>query len=178
MMVVLTETEHAALKTMALRLVLGAGGLEAAASVTRVGKTQLALYYDQHRPDCFMPVDVVAALQRAAGADHMTAELARLRGLELVPIDGAADPCELEAASARAAIEGAEAVAACLSHKSPDEVEREAREAAAAFTRMADRAAARQPNSPAAPAVKGEAAPAVRPRPGRGGGGRRPGARP
>lgn len=60
-------------------------GIEAACAVTGKSKATLGRYYsdsDEHA-DRFMPIDVVAALEGAAGFPHVTAALADLRGITL-----------------------------------------------------------------------------------------------
>ena len=58
-------------------------GIEAAAALSGKSKATLGRYYsdaDEHA-DRFMPVDVVAALEKAARYPHMTAALSELAGL-------------------------------------------------------------------------------------------------
>lgn len=60
-------------------------GIERACDLTGRSKATLGRYYsdaDEH-DDRFMPVDVVAALEGAAGFPHVTAALADLRGITL-----------------------------------------------------------------------------------------------
>lgn len=60
-------------------------GIEAAAALTGKSKATLGRYYadgDEHA-DRFMPIDVVARLESAAGFPHVTAALADLRGITL-----------------------------------------------------------------------------------------------
>lgn len=87
-----SEIERRALKTAARALITTVGGLEAAAVVTRLGKTQLALTYDPHAADRAMPVDVVADLERVAGEPLMTRLLAQMAGCMLLPIEAAPGP--------------------------------------------------------------------------------------
>lgn len=74
------------LKTAMRALVQRVGGLEAAATVTRVRPSQLASYYDPHQPQQLMPADVVADLEHVAGEPLVTAQLARLAGHMLLPM--------------------------------------------------------------------------------------------
>lgn len=60
-------------------------GIERACDLTGRSKATLGRYYsdsDEHE-DRFMPIDVVAALEAAAGFPHVTAALADLRGITL-----------------------------------------------------------------------------------------------
>lgn len=75
-----------ALKTAFRALVDGCGGLEAAALVTRVGRSVLSDYSHPQKPDCLPPVDVVADLEAVAGAPLVTAVQARLARHVLVPL--------------------------------------------------------------------------------------------
>lgn len=60
-------------------------GVEAACDMTGRSKATLGRYYSdtQEHADRFMPIDVVAALESAAGFPHVTAALADLRGITL-----------------------------------------------------------------------------------------------
>lgn len=87
-----SDIERRALKTAARALVSAAGNLEAAAMVTRLGKTQLARTYDPHTVDSAMPVDVVADLERVAGEPLMTRILAQMAGCILLQVDAAPGP--------------------------------------------------------------------------------------
>lgn len=65
-------------------------GIEAACALTGKSKATLGRYYsdqDEH-DDRFMPIDVVAQLERSAKFPHVTAALADLRGLTM-SLDGA-----------------------------------------------------------------------------------------
>lgn len=60
-------------------------GLEAACELTGKSKATLGRYYsdsDEHS-DRFMPVDAVAALEKAARYPHVTSALAELRGITI-----------------------------------------------------------------------------------------------
>ncbi|MFC7611408.1 hypothetical protein [Teichococcus aestuarii] len=64
------STDDMALKTLTRLLIEQVGGLEAAATYTRVNRSVLSGYQNPHQPH-FMPVDVVGRLEHAAaGADH------------------------------------------------------------------------------------------------------------
>jgi hypothetical protein len=60
-------------------------GIEASAGLCGKSKATLGRYYsaDADHADRFMPIDVVAALEAAAGFPHVTAALADLRGITL-----------------------------------------------------------------------------------------------
>lgn len=66
------------LKIATRRLVEEVGGVEPAASLTRVGKTMLASYYDP-RSGLYVPVDVVADLEARSKSMPVTTALAQLR---------------------------------------------------------------------------------------------------
>ena len=60
-------------------------GIEAACTLTGKSKATLGRYYsdsDEHS-DRFMPIDVVAQLEAAAGFPHVTSALAELRNITL-----------------------------------------------------------------------------------------------
>lgn len=61
------------------------GGLEAAASWTRVGKTELGYYQSDSYPHRFMPIDVVADLTLANGTCAIVGELTSLVECACVP---------------------------------------------------------------------------------------------
>lgn len=60
-------------------------GIEAAAQLSGKAKATLGRYYSQdaEHADRFMPIDVVVAIEAAAGFPHVTAALADLRGITL-----------------------------------------------------------------------------------------------
>ncbi|MEM9797487.1 MAG: hypothetical protein AAF919_13425 [Pseudomonadota bacterium] len=60
-------------------------GVEAACSTTGKSKATLGRYYSLHdeHSERFIPVDTVAALERAASYPHVTAALAELAGLSV-----------------------------------------------------------------------------------------------
>ena len=82
----LPESSYAGLKTATRRLVAATDGIEAAASITRVGKSQIERYTSPHHPD-FMPIDVVADLEAATGQPLVTEALARLAGCALHEVE-------------------------------------------------------------------------------------------
>ena len=60
-------------------------GFEAACTLTGKSKATLGRYYSTapEHADRFMPVDAVAALEKAAGFPHLTSALADLRGVTI-----------------------------------------------------------------------------------------------
>jgi hypothetical protein len=82
-----TEADRNALKTAFKREISILGGLEAAASCTRVGKSVLSEYGAIQAPASFPPVDVVLDLERIAGLPLVTECLARSQGFRLLPIE-------------------------------------------------------------------------------------------
>ncbi|WP_371171267.1 hypothetical protein [Aliiroseovarius sp. 2305UL8-7] len=60
-------------------------GLEAACELTGKSKATLGRYYSdsEEHSDRFMPVDAVAALEKAARYPHVTSALAELRGITM-----------------------------------------------------------------------------------------------
>lgn len=89
---VLASEEYALLEMAVRRLVKGCGGVEAAASLTRVGKSSIGRYQERGTGEC-MPIDVVADLEREAGMVPVTQALARLSGRVLLALpDAAANP--------------------------------------------------------------------------------------
>ena len=84
------RAEARVFSTLARALTDRVGGLDAAAAVTRVGRSQLGNYASLHDGQT-MPVDVVADLEAVAGEPLITAELARRAGYLLVPLTPADD---------------------------------------------------------------------------------------
>ncbi len=81
-----------ALKTAFKLLVQDLGGLEAAATVTRVQRSQLSDYSNiNHAVPSFAPADIILDLETVAGTPHVTAALARSQGYELVPVEAHTD---------------------------------------------------------------------------------------
>jgi len=76
----LSTDNIAILKTATRRLVRAAGGVESAASATRVGKSILSDYQNPALTDHFMPIDVAAELEGDTGTDHVTQAMCRLAG--------------------------------------------------------------------------------------------------
>lgn len=74
----LCSDDLAALKTATRRLIRAAGGVESAASVSRVQKSSLSDYQNPALPDHFMPIDIVLELERDTGTHPVTQALARL----------------------------------------------------------------------------------------------------
>ena len=84
------------LKALTRRLVKIAGGVEHAAKLTRVGKSELSDYGNPNSPK-FMPADIIADLESEVGEGILTAGLARLLE-DGMSKHGALGPVELGAA--------------------------------------------------------------------------------
>ncbi len=78
---------RARLKDAARRQIKASGGLEAAAAITRVGKSELAHYQSPNHPSRFMPVDVLADLMRDSKATDVVDVLASSTNHALMPVD-------------------------------------------------------------------------------------------
>ena len=76
---------YAGLKTGTRLLLRDLGGIDAAASCSRVGRSLWSDYASPHS-DRFIPVDVVIDAEAIAGTPHVTAAMARALGYELVPL--------------------------------------------------------------------------------------------
>ena len=85
----LAASDYKSLRAATRRLVHEAGGPASAEHVTRVNDSQLSEYQvadpNPNRRPQFMPIDVVLDLERDTGVPHVTRELARLSGFDLVP---------------------------------------------------------------------------------------------
>ncbi len=82
--------QHRSLKALFRVLIARCGGLDAAATCVRVGRSQLHNYCDMNS-DQFAPIDVVAELEAVAGEPLVTADLARRAGCILLPVVGEGD---------------------------------------------------------------------------------------
>lgn len=76
-----------ALKTAVKQTVADLGGLDAAASCTRVGRSQI-FDYGSIGTDKFIPIDVALDLELISGNPRITRALAEAQGYELQPIEG------------------------------------------------------------------------------------------
>ncbi len=86
--------ERQGLLTATRRLVDDVGGIDAASAACRLGRSALARHYAPTQSET-MPIDVVAALERASGTIPVTTALARLAGHALVPLSTAPGEPEL-----------------------------------------------------------------------------------
>jgi len=86
-----------AIKTATSALIEECGGVEAAATITRVGKSQLSDYANPHKPDVVIPADVAADLEATTHAPLITAVLARLTHHQIMPLPEAVRGDELRA---------------------------------------------------------------------------------
>jgi hypothetical protein len=77
--------DYNGLKTAWKLLTSDCGGLEATASCTRVGKSQIALYGDV-TSETFPPADVLLDVEAVAGLPRVTTALAGAQGYRLVPL--------------------------------------------------------------------------------------------
>lgn len=80
-----TVTDKYLLKTATRRLITACGGVEGAASLTRVGKTVLSDYGNATRTDHFMPLDVVVDLTADTGVTAVIEAMAALSGGVFIP---------------------------------------------------------------------------------------------
>jgi hypothetical protein len=115
-----------ALKTATKQLVTLCGGLEAAASCTRVGTSQLS-DYGNINSEKVVPADVALDLEVIAGGAPVTATLARLQGYALVRVIPLREQSELATMLARIGKDTGElfsTAAVALSHKTPTVKER------------------------------------------------------
>lgn len=83
------------IKAATRALVDKAGGQTYAADQTRVPQSKLSEYGSVHKPDRFMPADVVADLEAAVGEPVVTRELAEQQGYVLVRASAAASPMSM-----------------------------------------------------------------------------------
>ncbi len=93
--------DYCQLKTAIRRLIAECGGVESAARVSRVNKTVLSDYQNPEKPDCMMPVDVAADLERDCGNSHVSSALARLAGGYFVKPKSGRDIASIAAALPR-----------------------------------------------------------------------------
>lgn len=84
-----SRADYLALKAATRRLVERVGGVDAAAAVTRVGRSQLSVY-GVPDSDQYAPIDIVADLEAEAAAPLVTQALAAAQHLALGPMNAAA----------------------------------------------------------------------------------------
>ena len=87
------------LKVATRLLIERVGGLEAAASCTRIGKSQLANCQSPHS-DQYLPIDVVCRLEQIVGEPMVTKELARRSEHRLEPLGAVEPACAVRVVSA------------------------------------------------------------------------------
>lgn len=87
-----TEHQRAALKAKTRALVRAAGGVESAASVSRVAKSRMSDGGNPGQPDYFLPLDAVLDLELDTGQPVVTTALAQMQGYYLERIDAAPPP--------------------------------------------------------------------------------------
>ncbi len=92
--------QYHALKTATKMLITLLGGLDAAASCSRVQRSQLSDYGNVHVGERFAPIDVILDLEDVVNAPLVTRAMAQSQGYELVAIE-ARTPGKLAADLAR-----------------------------------------------------------------------------
>ncbi len=115
------------LKTAFKMLIADLGGLDAAASCTRVKRSNLSDYGAPGK-DFAVPSDVIADLETVAGTPRVTSALARIQGYTLVPIEFSGDQSALSVLLATMGKDVGElfaTAAAVLAHGRPTDAERE-----------------------------------------------------
>lgn len=116
-----------AVKTAFKNLISDLGGIDAAASCTRIGRSQIA-NYGMAGNEQFVPVDVLMDLEHVGGFPHVTAALARTQGFVLVPVECSRNQGELSVLLATIGKDVGDLFAtgaAVLAHGKPTDVERE-----------------------------------------------------
>lgn len=81
-----SEVQRNGLKTHLRRIHAALGGIDAAASCTRVVRSKLAEYADVNRPDRHIPIDVLLDLEMGSGQPFVTEFLAGAQGYVLLPM--------------------------------------------------------------------------------------------
>lgn len=81
------SAQYHALKTASKMLVSLLGGLDAAASCSRVQRSQISDYQNVHVAERFAPIDVVMDLESVAGSPLVTRAMAAALGYELVAVE-------------------------------------------------------------------------------------------
>ncbi len=120
--------QYNSVKTAFKLLVQQLGGIDAAASCTRVGRSQIS-EYGLTASDKTVPADVIMDLEAIAGVPMVTAALARAQGYGLVMIEPKRARGELAVLLARIGQDAGElfaTAASALAHKRPTPAERQA----------------------------------------------------
>lgn len=83
----LPDRDYQALKAATRQLINAAGGMEAAAAISRGNHQTMSRYGSAHldNVDRYIPIDVLADLESECGQPVLTAALARMSGHLLVP---------------------------------------------------------------------------------------------
>jgi hypothetical protein len=118
--------QYAALRTAVRHLVQELGGIDAASTVCRVGRSQISDYQTPHG-DKFMPLDVVMQLEASLGQPVVTTALALAAGCTLLPLNPLAERSALAALLARIGKDTGElfgTAAQALGHAKPTPAER------------------------------------------------------
>lgn len=103
--------KYNALKMASRQLHKSAGGLESAASLTRVQHAQLGVYQNINIPDQFAPIDVIADLEHETNSPIVTKALCALNGGYFTPFPATAGHTSLPVNIARIGKEFAEVMA-------------------------------------------------------------------
>jgi hypothetical protein len=139
---------YTSLKAATRRLISDAGGVESSAQITRANKSSLG-NYQCNNADQFLPVDALIDLTKDTGNRVLLDQILRI--LEGVGVTSATAK-DIKADVVHAHRESAEAIAAALDGLSDEklsvrglnEIIKEADEAADAFKRLSERAAAKR----------------------------------
>lgn len=107
---VLSKDEYLLIKAATRSLVKSCGGIEAAADITRVGKSNLSDYGNPEKFEYFIPVDAALDLERESGSHAVTEAMAALSGGAFTPAGSEAAAPELMTAVAGIMGETAEAI--------------------------------------------------------------------
>lgn len=75
------------LKNATKQLIKNVGGLDEAAKLCRLGKSQLANTYDPNKPAIYMPIDVVMDLEASVDMPCVTKCLADFKRLAFITVD-------------------------------------------------------------------------------------------
>lgn len=81
-----SANDYEQLKLATRRQIKANGGLEAAATRTRVGKTELGYYQQSRGENRFVPIDVAADLMAASGRTILLEALASMSNCVVVPL--------------------------------------------------------------------------------------------
>lgn len=106
----LNREQYLLVKAATRTLIKNCGGLESAATMTRVGTSSLSDYCSVEKEDVFIPLDVALDLQIESGTFPLTEALAALSGGSFTPADAQAANPNLTIAAAGMMGETADAI--------------------------------------------------------------------